>query len=207
MEDNASVGFGQYDSDGCGRINFANEVGVNMENSILFYILSGLIVLSAFLMVVVVNPIYSSLFLVMAMVAISGIFYLLEAYFIAGVQLIVYAGAVMVLFVMVLMLFDLKRELMAFSRGIFSGFLKLTSAGAILGLVFGAAERSTEMMKSPSVSSSVAASGYSSEMKQLTQILFSEYLLEFEILGVLLLLIAVGVVAVSRSKGGTHART
>lgn len=178
-----------------------------MENSILFYILSGLIVLSAFLMVVVVNPIYSSLFLVMAMVAISGIFYLLEAYFIAGVQLIVYAGAVMVLFVMVLMLFDLKRELMAFSRGIFSGFLKLTSAGAILGLVFGAAERSTEMMKSPSVSSSVAASGYSSEMKQLTQILFSEYLLEFEILGVLLLLIAVGVVAVSRSKGGTHART
>ena len=113
----------------------------------------------------------------------------------------------MVLFVMVLMLFDLKRELMAFSRGIFSGFLKLTSAGAILGLVFGAAERSTEMMKSPSMSSSVAASGYSSEMKQLTQILFSEYLLEFEILGVLLLLLAVGVVAVSRSKGGTHART
>ena len=178
-----------------------------MENSILFYILSGIIVLSAFLMVVVVNPIYSSLLLVMAMVAISGIFYLLDAYFIAGVQLIVYAGAVMVLFVMVLMLFDLKREMMAFSRGIFSGFLKLTSAGAILGLIFGAAERSTEMMKVPSISSSAAHSGYSSEMKQLTQVLFSEYLLEFEILGVLLLLIAVGVVAVSRSKGGTHART
>lgn len=178
-----------------------------MENNILFYILSGIIVLSSFLMVVAVNPIYSSLFLVMVMVAISGIFYLLDAYFIAGVQLIVYAGAVMVLFVMVLMLFDLKREMMAFSRGIFSGFFKLTSAGAILGLIFGAAERSTEMMRVPSISSSAATSGYSSDMKQLTQILFSEYLLEFEILGVLLLLIAVGVVAVSRSKGGTHART
>lgn len=175
-----------------------------MENGILFYILATVIVLCSFMVVVALSPIYSALFLAVTMIALSGIFYLLGAHFIAGVQLIVYAGAVIVLFVMVLMLFDLKREVAAFSRGTFSGILKLVCAGALLGLVIGGAERSTEMMTSVRPEALSDANSMS-EMKVLAGLLFSKYLLAFEVLGILLLLIAVGVVAVSRVRGGTHA--
>lgn len=177
-----------------------------MENSLLFYVLSFVIVSASFLMVVAVNPVYSALYLAMAMVGLSGIFFLLGAQFIAGVQLIVYAGAVMVLFVMVLMLFDLQKEVMAFSRGTLSGILKLVCSGAMLGLVVGAAERSTDMMVNTN-NSAPPGPEFASEMKNIANLLFSKYILAFEVLGVLLLLIAVGVVAVSRAKGGTHARS
>lgn len=177
-----------------------------MENSVLFYSLSTVIVVTSFLMVVSANPVYSALYLAMSMVGLSGIFYLLGAHFIAGVQLIVYAGAVLVLFVMVLMLFDLQKEVMAFSRGALSGILKLVCSGAMLGLVVGAAERSTEMMVN-SNNSMASGTDFSGELKTMAQLLFSKYILAFEVLGVLLLLIAVGVVAVARSKGGTHARS
>lgn len=178
-----------------------------MESCVLFYLLSFLSVITAFGMIISANPVYSALFLAGSMIAISGIFFLLEAYFIAGVQLIVYAGAVMVLFVMVLMLFDLKKEIVVFSQGTFSGVLKLISAGAMLGLVVGAAERSTDMIVGLNDEKILNSSGAMTEMKAIAQLLFTRYLFAFEILGVLLLLIAVGVVAVSRIKGGTHARS
>ncbi|MCC7404704.1 MAG: NADH-quinone oxidoreductase subunit J [Bdellovibrionales bacterium] len=177
-----------------------------MENSLLFYVLSTLIVLFSFGMLVAANPVFSALFLALTMVGLAGLFFHLEAYFIAGVQLIVYAGAVMVLFVMVLMLFDLKKEIAPFSRGTLAGFVKLVCAGALFGLIIGAAKHSTEMMMiTPEQAAS--QSGYAVEMKALATLLFTKYLLAFEVLGVLLLLIAVGVVAVSRAKGGTHVRS
>ena len=94
-------------------------------SSIIFYFLAFGIVLSAAAVVLVANPIYSALFLSITMVTLAFVFFLLKAYFIGAVQLAVYAGAVMVLFVMVLMLFDLKKEKEAFTKGAFSGFLKM----------------------------------------------------------------------------------
>lgn len=177
-----------------------------MESNILFYALSTLIVLFSFFMVVSANPVFSALFLVLTMIGLSGIYFLLNAYFIAGVQLIVYAGAVMVLFVMVLMLFDLKKEIVAFSRGLVSGVIKLISVGILFGLVISAGRQSTEMMMSTPTADG-AGLGYAVEMKTIANLLYSKYLLAFEVLGILLLLIAVGVVAISRTKGGTHARS
>ncbi len=89
------------------------------ELDILFYILSSMSVLFGALVVLTSSPIYSSLYLVMSMLSVAGIFMTLNAPFIAGIQIIVYAGAVLVLFVMVLMLFDLKRETKAFTKGRF----------------------------------------------------------------------------------------
>jgi NADH-quinone oxidoreductase subunit J len=116
------------------------------------------------------------------------------------VQLIVYAGAVMVLFVMVLMLFDLRAEIRAFSRGLFSGGLKVMSAAMLAGLALGAANSSVAILEAPAETAANL-----DVTRQLSVLLYTKYLYAFEALGVLLLVVAVGVVAVSRMKGGTHA--
>jgi NADH-quinone oxidoreductase subunit J len=138
------------------------------------------------------------------MIGISALFVTLNAYFLAGVQLIVYAGAVTVLFVMVLMLFDLKNELIAFSKGKFSGFVKIASIALFSGIVVGAIVMTArEITKSPPAS--LATYG-GDTTKELGRVLFSKYVFGFEALGILLLVVAIGTVALSRSRGGTHVR-
>ena len=127
---------------------------------------------------------------------------MLDAYFVAGVQLIVYAGAVMVLFVMVLMLFDLKHEIEAFTKGKITGAIKLATVGILVGLIVGAVLYNAQ----PPVGtvSKEMAELSQDPSKQLGIRLFTQHLFAFEALGVLLLVIAVGAVALARSKGGTH---
>lgn len=173
-------------------------------DSFLFWFLAIVTVLSGLSVVLVRNPVYSALSLVMSMVGVAALFVTLGAYFIAGVQLIVYAGAVMVLFVMVLMLFDLKTETLAFTRGQLSGAIKLASVGILAGLVVGAISLSINMISPASPEGIVAASEDNS--KALGFLIFQKNVLGFEALGVLLLVIAIGVVALARSKGGTHAK-
>ena len=172
-----------------------------MELNVLFYILSFLTVISALCVVLSRSPLYSALSLVMTMVSLAVIFYLLQAPFLAGVQLIVYAGAVMVLFVMILMLFDLNKEREIFSFGVFP---KCLIVAWFCGLLAGAIYMSTGMTLQVSDRSSEESS---QSITQLAQILFVDYVFAFEALGVLLLLIAIGVVAVSRTKGGTHVKS
>ena len=164
---------------------------------ILFWFLALVTLGSAITVILMTNPIFSSLALAMTMIGVSALLVTLNAYFLAGVQLIVYAGAVMVLFVMVLMLFDLKHELVAFSRGKFSGIGKLASVGLIGGLIVGSIVVSNPVTTGLPVATSDAT-------KEIGKMLFSKYLFGFEILGVLLLIVAVGAVALARSKGGTH---
>jgi NADH-quinone oxidoreductase subunit J len=137
------------------------------------------------------------------MVGVAALFVTLGAYFIAGVQLIVYAGAVMVLFVMVLMLFDLKQEVQAFTKGKISGVLKLMTIGVLAGLIIGAIKTSlvSEVVNKTESQTTV------DNTREIAQLLFTQYLFGFEALGVLLLVVAVGAVALARSKGGTHAKS
>jgi NADH-quinone oxidoreductase subunit J len=202
------MGLGKYDFD-CvyglpgAQLRFLNRKGNSVTaDAILFWILALVTLASALTVILVPNPIYSALSLVMTMVGISALFVTLGAYFIAGVQLIVYAGAVMVLFVMVLMLFDLKHELQAFTQGKLSGAVKIGAVGMLAGLVVGA----ILMSSGDGGAALVAPAVEGDQTKALGKILFSQYLFGFEVLGVLLLVIAVGVVALSRSKGGTHAK-
>lgn len=174
-------------------------------DAILFWILAAMVVMAALTVILIKNPIYSALSLALTMVGISALFVSLNAYFIAGVQLIVYAGAVMVLFVMVLMLFDLKHELQAFTHGKISGVIKICTVGMLAGLVVGAILMSVNSLPSAPPADAQAAL-MNDNTKQLGNLLFSKYLFGFEALGVLLLVIAVGAVALSRSKGGTHAK-
>jgi len=172
----------------------------------LFWMLAIMTALSALAVILVRNPIYSALTLALAMVGVSALFVTLNAYFLAGVQMIVYAGAVLVLFVMVLMLFDLKHELQTFTRGRLSGMIKLGSVGLLAGLVVGAILMSAGTFLRSAPPPPLVNGIAEDTTKKLGQLLFSQYLFGFEALGVLLLVVAVGAVALSRSKGGTHAR-
>lgn len=176
-------------------------------DAFLFWFLAFVTLVSAMSVVLMTNPIFSALSLAMTMVGVAGLFVTLNAYFLAGVQLIVYAGAVMVLFVMVLMLFDLKHELQAFTRGRMTGALKIASVGIFSGFVVGAVTMGLTLVgkQADSVAALQAKDG-SDTVRQLSEVLFLKNIFGFEALGVLLLVIAVGAVALSRSKGGTHAR-
>ena len=183
----------------------------------LFWFLALLIVGSGLAVLLFTNPIYSALSLAMAMVGVAAIFITLQAHFIAGVQLIVYAGAVMVLFVMVLMLFDIKSEVQAFTSGKISGAIKLIAIGLLSGLIVGGiimGQQSFvgEMSKKANDQVSAAASKNKKVFtpdgptKELGVALFTKHVFGFEALGVLLTVIAVGTVALARSRGGTHAK-
>jgi NADH-quinone oxidoreductase subunit J len=173
-------------------------------NEFLFHLLALISVICGAGVILSRNPIYSAFYLAGTMIAMSGLFVTLDAYFIAGVQLIVYAGAVMVLFVMVLMLFDLKHEMKTFSKGMLGNVLKLGSAGVLLGMLliyiwysFSADPGFKPVSVDPGKSMDAT--------KALATMLFTKYLFAFEAIGALLLIIAVGAVTLSRISGGTHA--
>lgn len=169
-------------------------------DAFLFWFLAAVTLMGGTLVILMKNPIYSALALAFTMVGVSALFVTLDAYFVAGVQLIVYAGAVMVLFVMVLMLFDLKHEVEAFAKGKIGGAVKVISAGLLTGLVTGAIVFSSKAPTEPVG----AMEAKIDSTKLLGYRLFTQHLFAFEALGVLLLVIAVGAVALARSKGGTH---
>jgi NADH-quinone oxidoreductase subunit J len=161
---------------------------------LLFYIFAALTLLFGFL--VVANPfsrspVTSAMFLVMTMGALAGLFVTLHAFFIAAVQILVYAGAVMVLFLFVIMLLDLKvedrRKFNAF--GIGGGLIAVGGIAAIL--VKTVWFSGTGQNKSAAIEGSTVALGRE---------LFTKYLLPFEIVSVLLLVAMVGVILLSKKE-------
>lgn len=175
-------------------------------DAFLLWFLAVVTIGSAMSVLMFTNPIFSALSLAMTMVGVAALFVTLDAFFLAGVQLIVYAGAVMVLFVMVLMLFDLKLELNAFTRGKISGFLKITTVGVLAGLIIGSLCLTSDLFSNTGTTTAGSVPAAVDTTKVIGQLLFSRYVFGFEALGVLLLVVAVGAVALARSKGGTHAK-
>jgi NADH-quinone oxidoreductase subunit J len=160
---------------------------------VLFYLFSGLALLCGFLVVanpLSRNPVTSAMFLVLSIVSLAGLFVLLHAFFLAAVQILVYAGAVMVLFLFVIMLLDLSDEnRRALSRfGLVTGIL---GGGAFALILLGAVVGSgaIETLTTPTLEGGTEPLG---------RLLFTEYLLPFEALSVLLLVAMVGVVLLSK---------
>jgi NADH-quinone oxidoreductase subunit J len=163
---------------------------------IFFYIFAGLTLLCGVLVVANPfsrNPVTSAMFLVLTIVSLAGLFVLLHAFFLAAVQILVYAGAVMVLFLFVIMLLDLKAEQRR----------KLNKFALITGLIgvgaFGFVILSTILR--PSEAGDVAAlpPPVEGSTYKLGTLLFSQqFILPFEIVSVLLLVAMVGVVLLSK---------
>ena len=106
-------------------------------SQIVFYILSGLAIATALMVVLLRNPIYSALSLIICFFSIAGHYFLLNSQFLAMVHIIVYSGAIMVLFLFVIMLMNLNADMNLQKNKLirFAGFL----AGGCLFLVLVAA--------------------------------------------------------------------
>lgn len=158
---------------------------------IFFYIFSAIAILCAIMVVAnpfSKNPVTSALFLVLTIISLAGLFVLLNAYFIAAVQILIYAGAVIVLFLFVLMLVDLKEEEKRRVKTvtIISG---LISAFALLYVIIAKAIATS----APATAGKTVFEG---SPAALGNALFSqgEFLLPFEAISLLLLVAIVGAV-------------
>jgi NADH-quinone oxidoreductase subunit J len=159
----------------------------------LFYLFAALTLACGFLVVANPfsrNPVVSAMFLVLTIVFLAGLFVLLHAFFLAAVQILVYAGAVMVLFLFVIMLLDLKEE----ERRKFSAFGITTGAVTVAAIGF---VLIASVLQHAS-SASVGAPTLEGAPAPLGKLLFTSYLLPFEILSILLLVAMVGVILLSK---------
>jgi NADH-quinone oxidoreductase subunit J len=161
---------------------------------VLFYALGAVAVAGALGVVIMKNPVKCALSLALSFLALAGIYLLSGAEFIAAIQVIVYAGAVMVLFLFVIMLLNLGRELRAAVRSPF-----LVAGGIGLGVVFLLEGFALLARGAPSGSGHAPPQIGSTEL--MGKLLFSDYILAFEAASVLLLVGIVGAVALLRHEG------
>ncbi len=159
---------------------------------ILFWILSALAIFSALMVLISKNPVHSVLWLIVVFFAISGHYILLNAQFLAIVNLIVYAGAIMVLFLFVIMLMNLNNA----SEPQRNSLIKLAGvvAGCLLLMVMVSAVRSAGEI----THSQATADGGIGLIENLGTVLFTQYVVPFEISSVLFLSAMVGAVVIGK---------
>jgi len=139
------------------------------------------------------NPIASALSLVVSFLGLSGLFVSLNAFFIGVIQVLVYAGAVMVLFLFIIMLLDLRAEKirkinwLTFGGGVIVSLCLLVQILAVIG--------STKMAKQPFPP---LASPRMDDVRSVGLLLFENYNLPFQIIAVLVLVATIGVIVLSK---------
>ncbi len=162
---------------------------------ILFWGLSVLALASAIMVVASKSPVHSILFLIVVFFAISGHYILLNAQFLAIVNIIVYAGAIMVLFLFVVMLMNLNAESEP-QKNRYMQFAGLISGGCLFLVLISAITKSA-----PANNIMQLGSGDQGLIKNLGMVLFRDYVVPFEISSILFLSAMIGAVVVGKKEG------
>jgi NADH-quinone oxidoreductase subunit J len=155
-----------------------------------FYVFAALALLCGALVLVSRNPVNCAMFLVLTIASLAGLFVLLHAFFLAAIQILVYAGAVMVLFLFVIMLLNLKEEERRKIKKLIS-LVGLVSVGAILAIFL-------RSLRQSDLTTAASLDPEGGSTVRLGTLLFTQYLLPFEIVSVLLLVAMVGVILLSK---------
>ncbi len=166
-----------------------------MLAAIAFYVLAAIVVTSAFGVISARNPVHSVLFLILTFFTSAGLFVLLGAEFLAMLLVVVYVGAVAVLFLFVVMMLDVDFAELR------QGFLSYAPAGAIvaavllleLGLVAGAALSVGGAPLAPAP----AGPGDVTNAEAIGQVLYTDYLLSFQMAGLVLFVAMVGAIVLT----------
>lgn len=159
----------------------------------LFYLFAALTLLCGVLVIAnpfTRSPITSAMFLVLTIVSLAGLFVLLHAFFLAAVQILVYAGAVMVLFLFVIMLLDLKEEERRTIKSVI-GVLAIAAAGGI-------ALTMITVLRQANVGVGLKAANVEGSTRDLGVKLFTNYALPFELISLVLLVALMGTVLLSK---------
>lgn len=164
--------------------------------TILFWILSAATILCGIMVVISKNPVYSILWLIATFFTITGHYVMLNAQFLALVNIIVYAGAIMVLFLFVVMLMNLQNVPRP-QRNIRMKFLGVISGGLLLTMFLSVLRTNAQMHPKQSISTGTGSIGL---VENLGTVLFTQYAIPFEICSVLFLSAMVGAVILGKKE-------
>ncbi|CAM3445522.1 MULTISPECIES: NADH-quinone oxidoreductase subunit J [Aquirufa] len=167
-----------------------------MEISNIWYFLSALTLLSALMVIISKNPIHSVLYLVFTFFCISAHYVLLNAQFLMAVNIIVYAGAIMVLFLFVIMMFDLKKNIPE-SKSSLTKLAGSVVAGTLLVILIAIIRKNT--IPGPALEKFNSQTGM---VENLGQVLYGEFLLPFELVSILFFVAMVGAVLLGKREAG-----
>lgn len=165
---------------------------------ILFWFLSALALVGATMVLISKNPIHSILWLIVVFFAISGHYILLNAQFLAIVNLIVYAGAIMVLFLFVVMLMNLNSDTEP-QKNSWMKIAGVISGGCLLLIMIDVVSGSLDMQHK----TALVKEGNIGLIKVLGKVLFKDYVVPFEISSVLFLSAMVGAVVIGKKEKET----
>ena len=157
---------------------------------VLFYAFSLVLLVSAGLVVIVRNPVHAALWLVLSFFTAAALWLLLYAEFLAITLVLVYVGAVMVLFLFVVMMLDINVDLMR------EGFWKHLPIALIVGLLM-AGEMAALAWRGASSSAPAAVAPMVSNTKLLGRVLYTDYVFPFEISAVILLVAIIAAIALT----------
>lgn len=160
---------------------------------ILFWLLSVTALFGAMMVITSRNPVYSVLWLILTFFSISGHYILLNAQFLAIVNIIVYAGAIMVLFLFVIMLMNLNKNSETQRGGRWIKFAGAISGGCLLLVLVAALYRADETSRAVQV-----GVGDIGLIKNLGKELFTNYVVPFEISSILFLSAMIGAVVIGK---------
>jgi NADH-quinone oxidoreductase subunit J len=163
--------------------------------AILFWFLSALALLSATMVLISKNPVHSILWLIVVFFAISGHYILLNAQFIAIVNLIVYAGAIMVLFLFVVMLMNLNSDSEP-KKNNTQRLAGIVAGGCLLLIMIDVLRSSVEVQNA----TAMVSEGSIGLIKTLGKALFVDYVVPFEITSVLFLSAMIGAVVIGKKE-------
>ncbi len=156
-----------------------------------FYFLSFVAIFCAVMMILSKNSVHSILYLILTFFCIAGHYLLLNAQFLAIVHLIVYAGAIMVLFLFVIMMLNLNQTTES-KKSYVLPFAGIVSGGSLMLVLIAAIKRSDVLIQKNVADESMGM------IKTLGKVLFTEYALPFELASILFLIAMVGSVILSK---------
>jgi NADH-quinone oxidoreductase subunit J len=164
--------------------------------TIAFYFFAAMLIASAFMVIVARNPVHSVLFLILAFFNAAGLFVLLGAEFLAMILVVVYVGAVAVLFLFVVMMLDI--DFAELKRGAMQYIVP--GAGVGLVLLFEAAVVVGVNWKIPAGALPHAAPGGLTNTEAFGQVLYTDYVYYFQIAGLVLLVAMIGAIVLTLRK-------
>ena len=165
-----------------------------MVHQILFFVFAGLCVAGALNLLFQKHPIHSALSLIVVMGSLAALFLLLGAEFVAAIQIIVYAGAIMVLFVYVIMLLNAGEEEKGPDNSTIALYVGVPAVTAIVAFVL------LLLVRRNDVHDGVQIGAFMGRTKDVALKLFTDFLLPFEVTSVLILIAIMGAVVLARKE-------
>ena len=159
-----------------------------------FYLLSGLAIGSGVLVITRKNPVHSALALILTLLSLSGLYLMLYAPFVAGVQIILYVGGIMVLFLFVIMLVNVERaeRERQFNRQWIAGMAAALALGVLFVLIY---TQGSNLFAQP-----IVALPETENTQRVGVLLYSNYMFPFEIASLLLLVAMIGAVVMAKKR-------